>query len=438
MWRQVLAALLLAPTIAIAGVGNVQHLEGEAYNERDRKTTRVVDEYVVEMNDLISTTETGVVGILFEDNTTVTVIENSDLEIDDFIYDPADNTGKLAINVSVGTFRYVSGLMNKDKVAIITPTATITVRGTTLTGVIQQSGVTTVTLLPDAAGTLGSASVSNKAGSIDLTKPFHTVTVLSLTVAPPLPSIPSPSALKALGLMVDAVVQKKGPAKQEETSEKDEEVDEEEDKEKEEEDKEKEEVEEKDEKEEVEEKDEKEEVEVEEKETDKEVEEDGKEKEEPTEDELDDPTNEETDGKDKAEVEVDETKDDTDETKDAEPTEEATTEVVDEGPGEETKEPDGPSEKVEEKAREDLPDEVEPEPEVVEVEDDSLVFDEQPVDDGPGMFDEQPEVETEPVFEEAETVETEPVFDEPEMVEVEPVFEEPTFVEDNLHLINRK
>ena len=152
-------------------------------------------------------------GILFEDNTTVTVIENSDLEIDDFIYDPADNTGKLAINVSVGTFRYVSGLMNKDKVAIITPTATITVRGTTLTGVIQQSGVTTVTLLPDARGTIGSASVSNKAGSIDLTKPFHTVTVLSLTVAPPLPSIPSPSALKALGLMVDAVVPEKATTK---------------------------------------------------------------------------------------------------------------------------------------------------------------------------------------------------------------------------------
>jgi len=37
MWRQTLVALLLAPTIALAGVGNVQHLEGKAFNERDKK-----------------------------------------------------------------------------------------------------------------------------------------------------------------------------------------------------------------------------------------------------------------------------------------------------------------------------------------------------------------------------------------------------------------
>ena len=128
MWRQVLAALLLAPTIAIAGVGNVQHLEGEAYNERNKKTIRIVDEYSIEMEDMISTTETGIVGILFADDTSVTIIENSDLEIDDFIYDPATTDGKLAINVSVGTFRYVSGKMNKDEEAIITPAATITLR----------------------------------------------------------------------------------------------------------------------------------------------------------------------------------------------------------------------------------------------------------------------------------------------------------------------
>ena len=84
MWRQILVALLLAPSITLAGVGKIQHSEGESYLERDRKNTRIVIEYPVKMDDFISTTETGVVGILFEDDTTVTVIENSDLEIDDF------------------------------------------------------------------------------------------------------------------------------------------------------------------------------------------------------------------------------------------------------------------------------------------------------------------------------------------------------------------
>ena len=81
MWRQFLVAMLLAPTIALAGVGNVQHLEGKAFNERDKKTIRIVDNYVIEMDDFISTTETGIVGILFEDDTTVTVIELSLIHI---------------------------------------------------------------------------------------------------------------------------------------------------------------------------------------------------------------------------------------------------------------------------------------------------------------------------------------------------------------------
>ena len=83
------------------------------------------------------------------------------------------------------------------QVKITTPSATITVRGTTLTGNVTSSGATTVTLLRDQDGGLGMVTVANRAGSVMLTQPFHTVTVASINTAPPVPTIPSPAAVRS-------------------------------------------------------------------------------------------------------------------------------------------------------------------------------------------------------------------------------------------------
>ena len=144
------------------------------------------------MDDFFQTGEDGQIGIIFEDETSVTVIENSELLIDDFVYDPASGNGQLAFNVTVGSFRYVSGALaasNAGAVSITTPSATITVRGTTLTGNVTPGGATTITLLRDADGGLGLVNVSNRAGSVNLTRPFHTVTVASINTRPPLPTL---------------------------------------------------------------------------------------------------------------------------------------------------------------------------------------------------------------------------------------------------------
>ena len=101
--------LLLAPSIVLAGIGTVEHDEGRTWNERSNKTENIDIGYDVLMDDFFQTGEDGQIGIIFEDDTSVTVIENSELLIDDFVYDPASNTGELAFNVTVGSFRYVSG-----------------------------------------------------------------------------------------------------------------------------------------------------------------------------------------------------------------------------------------------------------------------------------------------------------------------------------------
>ena len=167
--------LLLAPSIAFAGIGTVEHDQGRTWNERAAKTENIDIGYDVLMDDFFQTGEDGQIGIIFEDDTSVTVIENSELLIDDFVYDPASGTGELAFNVTVGSFRYVSGAVaanNAGAVKITTPSATITVRGTTLTGNVTPGGATTVTLLRDQDGGLGMVNVANRAGSVNLHNHF--------------------------------------------------------------------------------------------------------------------------------------------------------------------------------------------------------------------------------------------------------------------------
>ena len=233
--------LLLAPSIALAGIGTVEHDEGRTWNERSNKTESIDIGYDVLMDDFFQTGEDGQIGIIFEDETSVTVIENSELLIDDFVYDPASNTGELAFNVTVGSFRYVSGAVaanNAGAVKITTPSATITVRGTTLTGNVTPGGATTITLLRDADGGLGFVNVANRAGSVNLTRPFHTVTVASINTAPPLPSIPSPAELSGMNLIIEPLMdepivdrQERQEGREEEDEEEDEEEEEQEEEE---------------------------------------------------------------------------------------------------------------------------------------------------------------------------------------------------------------
>jgi hypothetical protein len=93
----------------------------------------------------------GKVGITFEDDTRVQVNENSRLVIDDFVYDPKTKAGKLGAKIALGTVRYASGQIAKNSpqnVALNTPTATISVRGTDFTASVDELGQSTVILLP--------------------------------------------------------------------------------------------------------------------------------------------------------------------------------------------------------------------------------------------------------------------------------------------------
>ena len=157
----------------------------------------------VEMDDAIKTQQ-GKVGITFEDQTKVQVNENSKLVIDDFVYDPKTKSGKLGAKIALGTVRYASGQIAKNSpqnVALSTPTATISVRGTDFTASVDEVGASTIVLLPscptdrktrtikdiESTCKTGEIEVSTLMGSVILNQPFQATKVTTRMLAPSKP-----------------------------------------------------------------------------------------------------------------------------------------------------------------------------------------------------------------------------------------------------------
>ena len=157
------------------------------------------------MQDAVRTTQ-GKVRITFEDQTRVQVNENSKLVIDDFVYDPKSKSGKVALNMALGTVRYASGQIAKNSpqaVSVNTPSATVSVRGTDFTATVDELGRSTIILLPscpsdrntrtvqdiEAICKTGEITVESDAGQVVLNKPFQATRVDSRSAIPTPPAI---------------------------------------------------------------------------------------------------------------------------------------------------------------------------------------------------------------------------------------------------------
>ena len=141
------AALLLAAgafdAMAQEKVGVNSAVNPEAQGTPPGSTARrlVVGQDVV-FNERITTTEGGQTQLLFLDQSAMTVGPNSDLTIDQFVYDPQSGTGKLAMSATRGVLRYVGGKLSKqdNAVTLRTSTATLAVRGGAFIANIQTDG----------------------------------------------------------------------------------------------------------------------------------------------------------------------------------------------------------------------------------------------------------------------------------------------------------
>ncbi len=123
--------------------------------------------------------------ILLLDQTTFTIGANSEITIDQFVYDPASGSGKVAASVAKGVFRFVTGKVaqtNPTDMTVRLPSGTIGIRGTIAAGSVTpgadgQPLKQEVVLLGPGSGREGSARVGSllltggSGGSVAITQP---------------------------------------------------------------------------------------------------------------------------------------------------------------------------------------------------------------------------------------------------------------------------
>ena len=199
--KYIALSLLLVATAACADIGSVTDLTGVAIIKRGSNTISIAKGTLIEMNDRVET-KNGEVKIKFKDDTTVRVTASSALVIDDFVYDPKTQGGKLGLKAAEGTVRYVSGNIahnNPNSVNIKTPTAAIAVRGTDFVMSVDETGKSAVILMPtcEIAGGVNLKGLVCGSGKIDVESGGHTIhmdkpymaTLVETLSAPPLPPV---------------------------------------------------------------------------------------------------------------------------------------------------------------------------------------------------------------------------------------------------------
>jgi len=207
------ALIIATPVYAAPSIGTSAAVRGDVFvtTTGTQRAARVRDS--IRLQDQVLTKDNSALQILLLDRTTFTVGQNANLTITKFIYDPAQDTGEVAANVTKGAFRFMSGNIGKanpTNASVSTPAATIGIRGTFFEGIVgidaialadlaglnttgaDQQGASIVILRGPGKGSNtidrpGSIVVSNSGGSQQIAKPGYAVFVAAPGTAPSAP-----------------------------------------------------------------------------------------------------------------------------------------------------------------------------------------------------------------------------------------------------------
>ena len=150
---QILAAFSVAAAILVAPAGAVlagPEQIGLAAMVRNNVTqveptvSKILQGDDVVRDEVVQTFADSNAKLVLKDSTNLVLGPNSKLKLDKAVFSGEQNLGDIAIKLSVGSFRFVTGNSAKESYAITTPIATMGVRGTTLDFLVERAKNTVV------------------------------------------------------------------------------------------------------------------------------------------------------------------------------------------------------------------------------------------------------------------------------------------------------
>jgi hypothetical protein len=137
MTRIFIVLILLLPAVSPAwaqdAIGYVKTVSGTATVVDAGKAIQARVGTPVKMGNTLKTGPRGTLGVTFKDNTVMSFGPDTELTVDEYLYDPGKDNLKFRSSMSKGTLQVVSGVIAKLKPGSMTtktPTGTIGIRGT--------------------------------------------------------------------------------------------------------------------------------------------------------------------------------------------------------------------------------------------------------------------------------------------------------------------
>ena len=152
-------------------IGNITNQKGEVLKAGDK----------IYFGDIIKAEDQSKSQILLLDQTVITIGAKTSVTLDEFIYDPNSQEGKITTNIIEGSVKVLSGKIsekNPDNLIVKTPAGSIGTRGTEFQAIVDQDEEVSKVLLigPGQNNTLGlrpgAVEVFNDQGSVLLDTPF--------------------------------------------------------------------------------------------------------------------------------------------------------------------------------------------------------------------------------------------------------------------------
>ena len=139
-----MAALLVCALLACANIaaaqddrpiGIVKTVSGEAFILREGRRQAALPGDRLVVGDFLSTGATGGMGVILRDDTLLSLGPSTQIGVEQFAFEPAQQKLALVLRVTRGVIEYLSGQISRlspGSVRIETPVATLGIRGTHL------------------------------------------------------------------------------------------------------------------------------------------------------------------------------------------------------------------------------------------------------------------------------------------------------------------
>jgi hypothetical protein len=166
-------ALMAVPASAQTRVGEAAVVKNEVLRVAASSTTQIKVGDGLVRDEVVRTGRDSATRLVMADSTNLSLGPNATLKLDRTVFDDSTHYRDVAVRLTSGAFRFVTGHSDKAAYKITTPLATIGVRGTTL-DILSQRGQTIVNLQEGAASV---CTVSFEC--IQLTRPGDTAIITS-------------------------------------------------------------------------------------------------------------------------------------------------------------------------------------------------------------------------------------------------------------------